>query len=59
MRCGECSEDSVTFDPFMYLSLPIPPGHRVIELTVVPRPSRKRIMYVQGGVAVHSGKGGV
>jgi ubiquitin C-terminal hydrolase len=55
VRCGECGEDSVTFDPFMYLSLPIPPGHRVIELTVVLRPPRRRKLYVRHSRALAAG----
>jgi len=31
--CPECSKVSITFDPFMYLSLPLPiPQHRVIDI---------------------------
>eukprot|EP01136_Pigoraptor_vietnamica_P021063 Opistho-1_new@70791 len=39
LRCPDCNKVSVTFDPFMYLSLPLAPKKdRRIEVTFVPMP---------------------
>eukprot|EP01119_Soliformovum_irregulare_P021714 TRINITY_DN7289_c0_g1_i3.p1 TRINITY_DN7289_c0_g1~~TRINITY_DN7289_c0_g1_i3.p1 ORF type:complete len:1084 (-),score=332.05 TRINITY_DN7289_c0_g1_i3:3-3011(-) len=41
--CGMCQKTSITFDPFMTLSLPIPsPSHRAIEVVYVPRLGQPR-----------------
>ena len=34
IKCNGCGKSSVTFEPFMYLSLPIPPGQGVWTLEV-------------------------
>lgn len=34
--CPECKKVSITFDPFMYLSLPLPiPQHRIIDILLI------------------------
>lgn len=42
--CPECSRVSITFDPFCYLSLPLPiRRERVIEVTFVPHDTTNKI----------------
>ncbi|XP_049846278.1 ubiquitin carboxyl-terminal hydrolase 4-like isoform X2 [Schistocerca gregaria] len=42
--CPECSKVSITFDPFCYLSLPLPiRRERVIEVTFVPHDTTSKI----------------
>lgn len=36
--CPECHQDSITFDPFMFLSVPLPQEERVLEVIAVPSP---------------------
>lgn len=48
--CPVCNKVSITFDPFMYLSLPLPiPQHRVVSVIVV--------RYVAKNMAAESGLG--
>ncbi|GAN08057.1 ubiquitin carboxyl-terminal hydrolase 4-like [Mucor ambiguus] len=42
--CGECKKVSITFDPFMYISLPLPVGKCEINVVYVPYlPSHRQL----------------
>lgn len=46
VRCPQCERESVTFDPFMSLSLPLPiPTDRSISLTLIFSSNKKPVKY--------------
>jgi len=48
VECPECKKRSVTFDPFCYLSLPLPvKKERTLQITLVPLDPSKRPMKVK------------
>ena len=54
--CPECGRESITFDPFMYLSVPLPHmQQRTQEITLIPSAETARAMAGEdGAVAVGS-----
>lgn len=55
VNCPECTKVSVTFDPFCYLSLPMPiKKERLLEVFWIPlSPEKKPIQVLNGMIYMH------
>ncbi len=45
VECPDCPRTSITFDPLMYLSLPIKRQEKIIEVTLVPETAETPVKY--------------